>query len=96
MFSFHIVDGVTPLLQWSLYCLQELTNFATLTAFKYSKMLVNQKHASYIWNFPCLCSAAVYVLLKITEIVPFVSQAQARFLTGSYSKMPFLEQCQLQ
>lgn len=31
---FPIADIVTSLLQWSLYCLQELTNFATLTASK--------------------------------------------------------------
>lgn len=47
-------DVVTSLLQWSLYCLQELTNFATLTASKYSEVLVNLKACSVHMGFPLL------------------------------------------
>lgn len=47
-------DVVTSLLQWSLYCLQELTNFATPTASKYYEVLVNLKACFVHTGFPLL------------------------------------------
>lgn len=47
-------DVAASLLQWSLYCLQELTSFATLTASKYYEVLVNLKACFLRTGFPLL------------------------------------------